>query len=159
MCFGIIMHENFFSILPNPKRNHKKSSIKKTLVQNKCRHAKTITNRVFFRFFHEEAYLKHPPPMQGSHLHHPGHYPATDPNIIYQSYPESVNPHLWLVASETASPRISRIPTSYPGNPPLLQCTSAWHCWISWAPSPLLSWRIFEPRLLDCCTSDYSGVQ
>lgn len=25
LCFGIIMHENFFSILPNPKRNHKKA--------------------------------------------------------------------------------------------------------------------------------------
>lgn len=158
----VIMHENFSPNYQTIKaviiKQYKKPFIRR-MKQNKAIMQKKKTNLVFFHFFHEEAYLKHPPPMQDYHPHHPGHSRPTDPNIKYQSYRESVNLRLGLVASETASPRISQIRMSFPRNLPLLQCTSAWHCWISWAQSPLLSWRIFGPRLLDCCTSDYSGVR
>lgn len=130
----VIMHENFSPNYQTLKaviiKQCKKPFIRR-MKQKKANMQKNKTNRVFFRFFHEEAYLKHPPPMQDYHPHHPGHSRPTDPNIKYQSYPESVNLRLGLVASETASPRISQIRMSFPGNLPLLQCTSTWHCWIS----------------------------
>lgn len=130
----VIMHENFSPNYQTLKaviiKQCKKPFIRR-MKQKKANMQKNKTNRVFFRFFHEEAYLKHPPPMQDYHPHHPGHSRPTDPNIKYQSYPESVNLRLGLVASETASPQISQIRMSFQGNLPLLQCTSAWHCWIS----------------------------
>lgn len=130
----VIMHENFSPNYQTLKaviiKQCKKPFIRR-MKQKKANMQKNKTNRVFFRFFHEEAYLKHPPPMQDYHPHHPGHSRPTDPNIKYQSYPESVNLRLGLVASETASPQISQIRMSFPGSLPLLQCTSAWHCWIS----------------------------